>query len=166
MTNEQQKEQVADWYTIAKLIGQRWPQWEPNDIERADWRRAIGYREFDLIDEAMLQVKMKYSSAVPQLKWILGEFNKLKEAKYEHKKEQRYADSQAKNEIDLQEVKDARQSCIDYLHRQPAERLAEAACTVRSRYGGLLPMSDAVDPKSWGWAMRFAVMLALQDRPS
>ena len=164
--SEQQKEQLADWYSIAKLIGQRWPQWEPNDVERSDWRRAIGYREYDLIDEAMLQVKMKYSSAVPQLKWILGEYNKLKEAKYQQKKEQRYTETQEENEIDMREVQQDRSSCIDYLQRQSAEHLAEAASVVRGRYGGLLPMSDAADPKSWGWAMRFAVMLTLQDRAS
>lgn len=162
-SEQQQNDGVADWYSIARLISQRWPQWEPNDQEKADWRRAIGYREFDLIDEAMLQTKMKYSSAIPQMKWILAEFYKLKDAKYEQKKEETRVESKRGADIDMKDVNKDREDCLSFLMRQSVERLKDGAEAVRNQYGSMLPMSVSPTPNRWGWAMRFAVMLKLQE---
>jgi hypothetical protein len=154
---------VADWHEIARLISQRWPSWEPNEQERADWRRVIGYREFDLIDEAMLAVRTKYSSAVPALKWILAEYRRLKDEKYQRQREQQHAESHQSAADEMAEVQRERKACLEYLLRQSEAVLTEAAAHVRGRYGWALPTSSVMDPDKWGWAMRYAVALHLRD---
>jgi ATP-dependent Clp protease ATP-binding subunit ClpA len=124
---------------------------------------VIGYREFDLIDEAMLAVRSKYSSAVPALKWILSEYDRLKRERYEATREQSRAEEEQSVAETMREVAADRGRCMAYLRRQATEQLAHAADGVRRQYGWAVPTTTNDDIETWGWAMRYAVAFALAD---
>ena len=154
------------WNRIAWLLGQRWPEWEPSVHERADWKRMIGGCKVEWMDEAMLRVKQQFSSKIPQVKWLLGKYNQVKEENFEIA---RAGQERPVKEVEADfmiEVTRDRQECMDYLDAIDPDTLDAARKSVREYRGRLLTGWGTEDVRSWSWAVRFAVMFHMQDAPT
>ncbi len=158
-------ELLTGWNRIAWLLGQRWPEWEPTVHERGDWKRMIGGCHLEWIDEAMLRVKQNYSSRIPQIKWLIGKYNEVKEEQFAKVRNEAPTPSQV-NEVDVMvEVERDRRDCMNYLGGVDDETLERGRAAVRKLRGGFLTGFGSECYTSWSWAVRFAVMFHLQDVP-
>jgi len=151
------------WNRIAWLLGQRWPEWEPSVHERSDWKRMIGGCKIEWMDEAMLRVKKQYSSKIPQVKWLLGKYNQVKEENFQIA---RAGQERPIKEVEADfmiEVNRDRQECMDYLNGIDPDTLDAGRIATRELRGRLLTGWGGMEPSSWSWAVRFAVMFHMQE---
>lgn len=64
----------TEWAELAIELAGRWPRWAPSEVEKADWKAELQKLNPTWLREASQRVRRKYSSDVPQLKWVLEMF--------------------------------------------------------------------------------------------
>lgn len=67
MTGNMNAEQ---WGEILSEMAERWPKWSPTDTELEDFRAYLSRHPASIVRTALREVKRRYSSYVPQLKWV------------------------------------------------------------------------------------------------
>lgn len=153
-------EGMHGWTKVQVLFAHRWPEWEPTDQERRDWLRVMKNWDWDQLDEAMLEVKMRYSSKIPQLKWIRDAYYRLRD---ERQKAQRSQSDLREGEGLAEESRQLeleRQECMSRLQALSPDRLQKAIQIAAARYGQWVPSRFPNDLQSMTWMHRFAVLFA------
>ncbi len=70
---------MSMWDVIKPEIGQRWPEWEPTPADDRDWERVLGGERLEDVQEVLFRVRTKYSSRIPQLKWVVVALRAVKD---------------------------------------------------------------------------------------
>jgi len=160
-TNLPDPKDMQGWTKIRTLFAHRWPEWNPSDQEHRDFRRILKNMNYSDLDEAMLQVKVNYSSKIPQLKWIVTAYHRLRD---ERQKGQRSQSAQREDEAlaaELRQVESERQECMSRLQNLPPNRLQEAIRLAREQNGRFLTGEIPTEVLQMSWLHRYAVLFAL-----
>lgn len=119
-----------------------------------DWTR---------LDEAMLQVKMNYSSKTPQLKWIREAYYRLRD---EEKQEQRSQHDQRVHESrqgEDQQLQLERSQCLSRLEALDPPTLRRAIDLAENQIGRFSTNQFPTEVPHMSWLHRFAILHALEE---
>lgn len=159
------------WTKIRTLFAHRWPEWNPSDQEHRDFRSVMKNMSYEDLDEAMLQVKVNYSSKIPQLKWIVMAYRRLRD---ERRKAQRIRSGPQSDEglaDEVRQVELERQECMSRLQALSPQDLDRAIDLAEYRHRKILGSFSTRDILRMSWLSRFAVLfeldqVAMYDTPS
>jgi hypothetical protein len=154
-----------EWAETWRIICQRWPEWEPTDMERDDWRRAFAKFNPEWIREALLRVKMRYSSRVPQMAWVKKYWH---EVKAEHREpspdasESQYASMQDH----IQSVNRDKAATYQRLEKLGADELQNIRSVIFADSWGeryeLDELNNSDNPRDWTMPMLWAALRYLE----
>lgn len=73
------------WSLILENVEGRWPQFAEvtTEIERGDWQHMLCQFQPDQVIEALRNVRARYSSARPELKWVMTELHAIRKTERE-----------------------------------------------------------------------------------
>ena len=152
---------MQGWTRIRTLFAHRWPEWNPSDQEHRDFRSVMKNMSYEDLDEAMLQVKVNYSSKIPQLKWIVTAYHRLRD---ERRKAQRIQSGPQSDEglaAELRQVELEKQECMSRLQALDPNHLQEAIRLAQKKNGRFLSGDIPTEVLRMSWLQRFAVLIAL-----
>tara|TARA_R100000664_G_C2694722_1_gene97411 strand:- start:105 stop:560 length:456 start_codon:yes stop_codon:yes gene_type:complete len=136
----------------------RWPEWEPTDQDRRDWKKMATNWSWEMLDDAMLKVRMNYSSKIPQMKWVREAYYSLLDEERQAKRRQRdQQEAQGLSHVDHQAQLD-KQNCMSRLEALPKEDLLAAIASAEKTLGYILQTPIPHNPAHMSWMQRFAVL--------
>jgi len=162
---------MQGWTRIRTLFAHRWPEWNPSDQEHRDFRRILKNMNYEDLDEAMLQVKVNYSSKIPQLKWIVTAYHRLRDERQKGQDSQSAQRADEAQAAELRQVESERQECMSRLQALSHQDLNRAIDLAESRHRKILGPFSSRDLLRMSWLSRFAVLfeldqVAMYDTPS
>ena len=145
------------------LFATRWPEWNPSDQERRDWRSMAHGWSGTRLEEAMLQVRMKYSSKIPQMKWIRDAYFQLRDA--ERKANDMQSDRPQTRPTGDQDpqVQSDRQTCMNRLESLAPQEVHQAIQVAERRLGSFLGGFATRDIHQMSWLSRFAILYVIDE---
>ena len=145
------------------LFVTRWPEWNPPEQEKRDWRTMTNGWNWTRLEEAMLQVRMNYSSKIPQMKWIKDAYFRLRDE--ERKANDRLHDQQHTQHGDGPDpqVESDRQECMSRLQALSPQDLDRAIDLAESRHWKILGSFASREILQMSWLHRFAILFALDE---
>jgi hypothetical protein len=138
---------------VRKRVNEYWPNAELNEATRKLWYKRLKDKNATRLMEALDDVRVKYASATPQLKWILDAYNNLKPERLEPvwTDTMKDAEEEAKYDRDVQAFKE---KVARDLATCTENELCEAARSI--------PFSFASrKPENWGNVTKGLVWLKL-----
>lgn len=136
-----------------KRLTEYWPNADLNEPTRKLWYRKLKDKNPSRLLEAMDEVRVKYASATPQLKWILDAYNQLKPERLEPVWTDSMKDAEAEAQYD-RDVEEFRAKVARDLATCSENELREAARSI--------PFSFASrSPDRWGHVTKGLVWLKL-----
>ena len=146
---------------FAPCLPHRWPEWNPSDQEHRDFRRILKNMNYEDLDEAMLQVKVNYSSKIPQLKWIVTAYHRLRDERQKGQDSQSAQRADEAQAAELRQVESERQECMSRLQALSHQDLNRAIDLAESRHRKILGSFSSRDLLRMSWLSRFAVLFEL-----
>lgn len=138
---------------VRNRVSEYWPTAELNEATRKLWYKRLKDKNPARLMEALDEVRVKYASATPQLKWILDAYANLKPEKLESVWTDSMKDAEAEAKYD-RDVEEFRQKVGRDLATCSENELREAARSI--------PFSFASrSPDQWGNVTKGLVWLKL-----
>jgi hypothetical protein len=145
----------TEWKRCTDDLMQRWPAWKPAMVEVEDFARSLKGLDATVVAEAMFQVRAKYSSDTPKLKWLLDQIKVLHDQENYGYAAALTARQQMNYTMDAWE-KD-QHDVSTYLMAADAGKRNDAFDVVVARpfMASLVgPDVDRGDPMTWGYTLR------------
>tara|TARA_R110000824_G_scaffold168936_3_gene345938 strand:- start:216 stop:695 length:480 start_codon:yes stop_codon:yes gene_type:complete len=148
------------------LFVTRWPEWNPPEQEKRDWRTMTNNWSWTRLEEAMLQVRMSYSSKIPQMKWIRDAYFRLRDEERKANDTQSYQQQFGHPQGQDPQVQLDREQCMCQLLALPPNHLQEAIRLAQTQSGRFLAGKIPTEVSQMSWLHRFAVLFAFEESSS
>jgi len=145
--------QKSDWTEVWHRIKNRFPHWQPTQVEAEDWCRALTYYDKDIVEGAGVEVVKRYSSNTPRLAWFIKICEKEKKERF--KKLTFMAQQMEKTAAEMRaEYDQEKERQIQRLEATSVDELRSACVKVLGKYGHLISKPENGNPREWKQTLR------------
>ena len=137
----ERKDQTLD--TVRAKFSEYWPDAEMPDSVRQLWTRRLKNLNMNDLYESLDEVRVKYSSKTPQLKWVM-------EAYYEINGRRRTAPTQSVAEIEKEQLDQRLDEEAEQFMQKVEKDLTMVSEDEKCRAAEALPFAVKRKPAEWG----------------
>jgi hypothetical protein len=142
-----------EWTTVWKRIKDRFPSWQPTQVEAEDWCRGLTYYDKDIVENAGVEVIKRYSSNTPRLAWFIKICEQAKKDRAAKLAEMCSSIEKSSQQLrDEYEAEKERQ--ISRLEDTSVDDLRSACVKVLKMYGHLISRPENGNPREWKQTLR------------